>query len=419
MTHKLIKVAFLLGAAALAGSFAIHPATAQPTPGAGSGSAKPPENDGSDQKLYNCKTGTTRVDVTFKPETELKDLITWVMGFTCKNYILDPRIVSTGKKVTIIAPNKMTANEAYDTFLVALSTMGLTVVPKGNRYRIVDSATAQTETVPIIKKGVPGNQDQVVRYILRPSYVQTETLRAALDQVRSPAGNVTAAGSLIVITDYASQVRDMMSLARAIDVPGNNEGIYTIPVLHADANNLKQKLDEILGLSGGGGGAAGGAKHAPTAPNAPPGSAPAAAGGGGDASIPSKILVDDRTNTLIVVASEPAYQRVKALVERLDIALDTEGGSSIHVYPLDNALAEELAQTLNNALGQGGQRPGQAGKPGQPGAPGQAPPPPAPSGPIVPTGEGNFGASLEGQVRVIGDKPTNSLIVVSSGRDYL
>jgi len=271
-----------LGAAALAGSFAIHGASAQPKPGDGSGSAvKPPGDDGSDQKLYNCKTGTTRVDVTFKPETELKDLITWVMGFTCKNYILDPRIVSTGKKVTIIAPNKMTANEAYDTFLVALSTMGLTVVPKGNLYRIVESQTAKTETVPIIKKGVPGNQDQVVRYILRPSYVQTETLRAALDQIRSPAGNVSAAGSLIVITDYASQVRDMMSLARAIDVPGNNEGIYTIPVLHADANNLKQKLDEILGLSGGGGGAAGGAKHAPTAPNAPPGSAPAAAGGGG------------------------------------------------------------------------------------------------------------------------------------------
>src|SRR5690349_19517191 len=174
MIRTLTRLALFVGAAALAGSFAIHGASAQPKPGEGSGSAAKPADDGSDQKLYNCKTGTTRVDVTFKPETELKDLITWVMGFTCKNYILDPRIVSTGKKVTIIAPNKMTANEAYDTFLVALSTMGLTVVPKGNLYRIVESQTAKTETVPIIKKGVPGNQDQVVRYILRPSYVQTE-----------------------------------------------------------------------------------------------------------------------------------------------------------------------------------------------------------------------------------------------------
>ena len=113
---------------------------------------------GEDDALYSCKKRTGQVAVTFKPETELKDLITWVMGFTCKNFILDPRIVSTGKKVTVIAPNKMSAAEAYRVFLVALSTMGLTVVPKGNMLRIVESATAKSETVPIYKKGVPGER---------------------------------------------------------------------------------------------------------------------------------------------------------------------------------------------------------------------------------------------------------------------
>jgi general secretion pathway protein D len=108
--------------------------------------------------------------------------------------------------------------------------------------------------------------------------------------------------------------------------------------------------------------------------------------------VPSKILVDDRTNTLIVVSSVPGYQRVKALVDRLDIALDTEGGSAIRVYPLENALAEELATTLNNAL-QGQNQAGKVGQPGQPGRPGVAPTP-MPGG-----GE----ASLEGVVRVIGD----------------
>src|SRR5262252_8206467 len=109
--RTLIKFALFLGIASIAGSFFTHGANAQPKPGEGSGSAAKPADDGSDQKLYNCKTGTTRVDVTFKPETELKDLITWVMGFTCKNYILDPRIVSTGKKVTVIAPNKMSQSD--------------------------------------------------------------------------------------------------------------------------------------------------------------------------------------------------------------------------------------------------------------------------------------------------------------------
>jgi general secretion pathway protein D len=380
------------------------------TPPAPGGDKK--DAPGEDDALYSCKKKTGQVAVTFKPETELKDLITWVMGFTCKNFILDPRIVSTGKKVTVIAPLKMSQADAYRVFLVSLSTMGLTVVPKGNVLRIVESATAKTETVPIYKKGIPADEDQMVRYILRPSYAQTEVLRAALDSIRSPAGQVQAAGNMIVITDYSSQVRDMMSLAKAIDVPGNNEGVYTIPVLHSDATALAQKLNEILGITAAAG--AGGV-NAPKPGGGRPSGAPNPPGTPQTteditSAVPSKILVDDRTNTLIVVSSEAGYLRVKALVDRLDILLDTEGGSAIRVYPLENALAKDLATTLNNAL-QGGQKAGATpGRPGQPGAPPVAP---------TPSPGGELGASLEGQVRVVNDDPTNSLIVMSSGRDYI
>jgi general secretion pathway protein D len=388
---------------------------AQPAPAAPPGAPSAP---GEDDALYSCKRRTGQVAVTFKPETELKDLITWVMGFTCKNFILDPRIVSTGKKVTVIAPNKMSSTEAYRVFLVALSTMGLTIVPKGNVLRIVESATAKSETVPIFKRGIPNDEDQIVRYVLRPTYAQTETVRQALDSIRSPAGLVQAVGTILIITDYASQVRDMMSLARSIDVPGGSDGIYTIPVRHADATQLAAKLNEILGTAGGGAaGGAGGPGRRTVNPGAPPGTVQTQQVSSDDVSsaVPSKILVDDRSNTLIVVSSEAGYLRVKSLVERLDIALDTESGAAIHVLPVENALAEELATTLNNALGQGGQRTGAAGRPGAPGAPGA----PAPAPPPVSVGGDGLGASLEGQVRVIGDKPTNSLIVMSSGRDFI
>jgi general secretion pathway protein D len=390
---------------------------AQPAP-AGGGSANPNPNNaptpapGEDEALYSCKKRTGQVAVTFKPETELKDLITWVMGFTCKNFMLDPRIVSTGKKVTVIAPNKMSAAEAYNVFLAALSTMGLTVVPKGNVMRIVESATAKSETVPILKRGVPANQDQMVRYVLRPTHTQTETLRAALDSIKSPAGNVATAGNVIIITDYASQVRDMLTLAKTLDIPGNNEGIYTIPVKNADAAQLATKINEILGVSAGGGaggGGGGGQRGGGKAGGAAPGQPAQFSGDDVGGAVPSKILVDERSNTLIVVSSEAGYQRVKALVDRLDILLDTEGGSAIRVYPLENALAEELAATLTNVLS--GQA--QPTNRGQPGAPAPAPAP-RPAGPV-----GDLGSSLEGQVRVIGDKPTNSLIIMSSGRDYI
>lgn len=414
MRKTICRLSVLVAIMGLTQAAVAQPAASPTPPGAASGDKEKKDAPGEDAKLYSCAKTPKAVDVSFKPEIELKEILTWVMGFTCKNFILDPRIVSTGKKVTIIAPNRMSPREAYRVFLVALSTMGLTIVPKGSVLRIVESATAKTETVPIYKNGVPSDEDQMVRYILRPSYAQTETLRAALDSVRSPAGQVQAAGTMIIITDYASQVRDMMSLAKAIDVPGNNDGVYTISVLHSDATTLAQKLNDILGITAGAGGAGGGPKpgrapapQQPGAPNMVPTTPDDVS-----AAVPSKIVVDDRTNTLIVVSSEAGYLRVKALVERLDISLDAEGGAAIRVYRLENALAKDLAATLNNAVGQGAQNTRGAG--GRPGQPAQPAPAPQPAGPA-----GDLGAALEGQVKIVNDDPTNSLIVTSSSRDYL
>jgi len=356
---------------------------------------------GEDEQLYSCKSRTGEASVTFKPETDVKELITWVMGFTCKNFVLDPRMITTTKKVTIVAPNKLTASEAYRVFLVALATVDYTIVPKGNILRVVESASAKHQTVPLYKNGVPDSSEQVVRYVFRPTYVQPDSLLAGFTAMKSDPGDLQVIGSMLLITDYASHVRDMMSLAKLIDVPRGSDGIYTIPVLHADAAKVAEELTGILGLPPPGAGSPASAPPRSGDPGRGAPVVPAVA-----AAVPSKILVDARTNTLIVAASEAGYHRAKALVERLDIQLEIEGGTTFHVYRLGSAIAEELSKTINDAIQGQGQRSTTAGKPGAP-----APPP-------LPAVEG-LGSAIEGQVRVIGDKPTNSLIVMSSGRDYL
>src|SRR5512139_2345177 len=128
MTHRARRAVLVVASLLALAPCGAHAETATPigTPAAG-----------EDEALYRCKSRTAEVAVSFKPEMELKELMTWVVGFTCKNFILDPRVVTTGKKITVIAPNKMSASEAYRLFLVSLSTMNLTVVPKGNVLRIV------------------------------------------------------------------------------------------------------------------------------------------------------------------------------------------------------------------------------------------------------------------------------------------
>jgi general secretion pathway protein D len=337
-----------------------------------------------DESLYSCKNRTADVVVTLKPETELKDLVTWVVGFTCKEFVFDSRIVAVTKKVNVVAPNKLTAAEAYQLFLVALSTVNLTVVPKGRVLRIVDAPTGKTQVLPVYQRGMPDATDQLIRYVLRPEHTQVDTLSRALMTFKSDAGDMQAVGSILVITDYASKVREMLQIAKLIDVPNGTDAVYTIPVRYADASKLVAKLDPFL------------SQPAAAAAQAKPGDQPA---------VPSKLMVDERTNTIIVAASDAAYQRVRALVERIDIPVDTDGGNAFHVVALANAKAEELAQTLTQAIT--GQAPTAAG-----GAKTNAS---KPATPVV----DNLGASLEGQVRVIGDKASNSLLVVSSGRDFL
>lgn len=377
------------------------PSFAQPAPPA-PGTADPPP--GEDAQLYACGKAKASFAVTLKQETELKDLLTWAMSFTCKNFIYESSILQRSKKLTIIAPNKMTPQQAYRVFLVGLSTMGLTVVPKGNVLRVVEAANAKSETVPIYKKGSPGNSDDVVRLILRPQHVGVDELSNALSVVKSNIGMIQPVqkAGVLVITDYSSHIRDMVTVTKELDRPASGEGIYTIQVKFADAVQLAAKLTEIIGTTtGGGGGGKGG---------------PGGGGGEGAASaVPSKIMADERTNTLIVLSSEAGYLRVKALVDRLDVGIEGGDSGSIHVYALENASAEELATTLNAALTgvSQGQRGGGGG--GRTPAGRQVAPAPQFDGGA---GAAGGGAAFEGQVRITHDAPTNSLVVLSSGRDF-
>jgi len=325
--------------------------------------AEHPEQD--DTSVLSCSKKTGDVAITFKPDIEVKELITWAMGFTCNKYMYDQRYVQN-RHVTVMAPEKMTPHDAYELFLGSLATAGLAVVKKGDAWVIVESQAVKREAVPFVQH--PGDGNEVVRFVFRPAYAKPEVLVTAFEAVKSDAGEVKQLGSVVMITDYARNVAEMTSLAKQIDMPAGTDGIYMIPVMHADATKLKAKLDDILGT-------------AAAKPDTPQ----------------PKILVDERTNTLIVAGPQAVFDRVHALVDRLDIALDIEGGASIHVYQLGNAIAEEVAKTLNDAI----QRT-QGGAQAQP-----------------KTATPADSMTLEGQVHVIADPKTNKLIVTASGRDYL
>lgn len=402
----------LIAAAAALALVAIVPASAH---------AQEDKESKIEEGLYSCGKARGKVSVSFKPDIELKDLISWAMGFTCKNFVFSSSVGGRSAKVTIMAPKKMSPRQAWQVFLVAMQTMNLTVVPQGNVLRIIESAQAKSEPLPIYKNGAPGATSQLVRIIIRPEHIPPEDLATALSAMKSKEGAISSVpkAGILIVTDYGSIIGKMRSLVTEIDQPVVGERLYMIRVKNADATELATKLQEILGTkqNAGSGNSRSSSpsrskskrnnKKRKTLKKATSASSEAEVA----AALPSKIIADERTNSLIILASEAAYLRVRSLVKRLDVAIGGESQGRIHVYYLKNADAEEMAQTLTAVIS-GISQPSS-------GSTRRTPRPRSDISRSPSSSSSSSAPAFEGQVRITQDKPTNSLVVIASAKDFL
>jgi general secretion pathway protein D len=125
--------------------------------------------------------------------------------------------------------------------------------------------------------------------------------------------------------------------------------------------------------------------------------------GRGDSSSITNIIADERTNSLIIIATERAYLRVLEMIRQLDIPLEGEG--RIHVHYVQNGDAAEIAGALQELIGGVSAAPAAGGAPGG-GRAGAA------------AAAGATPDLFEGAIRVTSYEPTNALVITSSLHDY-
>jgi general secretion pathway protein D len=249
----------------------------------------------------------------------------------------------------------MTAPEAYRMFLAALESMGLTVQPQGKVLKIIESARARESAIPIYSEGNnPPSQDQYVTRLLRLDNVPVDELKTVLDRLKGKDGDITVypPTNTLIITDLATNIRKIEQVVQQLDVAMGGERIWVIKLKTLSATDMANTLQQIFGVAAKGAAPAAGAKSPRThlaAPTEAGKAAPAEAGTSSELSI-SQIIPDDRNNLLIIVSTEKAYQRVLAVVRRLDLANQAIRGDNstdiVHVIPLENANVEDVAGTL-------------------------------------------------------------------------
>jgi len=368
--------------------------------GAGAGGAAAGASPGAPLTLPNGKkigdtTGLTQFEngVEFQPrnpeykvafsleDADLSELVRVIAQLTGKRFIFGGKVRNI--KATVYSPQKVTVAEAYQAFLAILETNGLTVVPHGRFLKIIDSAGSAAQDTPIFTAGQAAPaEDRYITRIHRLSHISAEEMSQVLGHFKTKDGDITVFGNLLIITDTGTNIRRMMELVEQIDVGGAGDQIWIEPIHYASASDIKSRIDDISDIKGGGGGKGGSAPAG--------GGAAAVASGGGSELHPTKVIADDRTNSLVIVASERAY------LKRLDLPQSGEG--EIHVLPLQHADAVELVKTLNEIITAAATAGTPATSSGTKGSP--------PAG------------IFEGRIKVSADKATNSLVVTSSPRDY-
>jgi general secretion pathway protein D len=401
------------------------PGATQPTgPAAPTGPAQPgrAETVPARGDAGRCVPLQGRFMLTFS-KADIVDVLEQASRWTCRNFIYTEDVARG--KITLLSKTPVNADEAYAAFLAALSANNIAVYPTGRYYKLIRSPDSKKNPIPTYTgddAGTPASEQPVTK-VIHLQNADADQLRGIMGNFISPQGAdiQSIPPDTLIITDTGLNIRRIERLIESIDRGGRGDQVRIVQVRFAPVKDVADKLNQIF-QSGGAPGGRGSRRTmlapttaAPAAPGQP--ARPAATPGGAVEVSVNRIIPDERTNKLIIVADERSTDRILDLLQQLDVPTSTEGG--IHVVFLKNANAEELAQTLSN-LAQGkptSSRPGGA-------TPANLPTLPAGMGgqPPAAAQQRSGGASAEllsGEVKVTADKSQNAIIVQASGADFL
>jgi general secretion pathway protein D len=332
-------------------------------------------------------------------DVDLTVLIKFISELTGKNFILDDKV--KGKKVTVISPTKISKEEAYKVFESILEIKDLATVPSGSVIKIVQAKDAMEKSLQtVVGEEKAPDSDRLITRLVSLEYVDPDEMVKIMKPLMSRQSKVDAYAptNTLILTDTSSNISRLVRIVKQLDVRADEMEMDVLPLEYASAETMARQLQEILQTLA-----------SSTAPGAPAvkrstrrsrrtrrAVKTAAAG-----AFSGKIIADDRTNSLIVLATETQLDEIRELVHKLDYDTPRAYGN-INVYYLEYANAEDTATVLSELVS-GAKSIGRNGS-------GNA---------KTPARIARTMASFEGEVSITADIATNALIIVATPRDYL
>src|SRR6187399_778500 len=283
-----------------------------------------------------------RITPSFK-DAEIGQVIEAVAAATGKTIIPDPRVRA---QVTMLSQTPMTPDAFYEAFLALLSVHQFVAVESGGIIKIVPDANARQMPNIDLPSRVKSGSDELITQVIAVHNVNAAQLVPVLRPLMPQAAHMAAYpnGNILILSDRASNVSRVMRIIERIDQEGDNE-VDIINLQHASAAEVVRVVNTFFAQQ-------------------------SAQEGGGSG--PSRVIADDRSNSVLVGGEKSLRLRIKALVAHLDTPLESGGDTQV-VY-LQFADAEKIAAKLKEqisatvAITSGGAPPAGGGAPSSVGA---------------------------------------------------
>jgi general secretion pathway protein D len=323
-----------------------------------------------------AQRGTERISIDFH-EADIRAVIKFISELTGKNFVVDSKVKGN---VTVISPTKITIEEAYRMFESILEVEGYTTVPAGKAIKIIPSREAKEKGIEAIspsRRSFLGG-DRIITRIIHLKFIDANSLLNVIKPLVSKESSLVTYPYTndIILTDVASNIKKILTIIQELDVEGFQEEISVVPLEYADAKTLAAELKSIFEE----------ATRTPTPPVRRPRTGPAAAAAPGKRIM--RIISDERTNSIVLVANADDTAAMEKVIHDLDIPAP-RGKGKINVYYLKNADAEEMAKVLTDITSKAG-----------------------------PSKDPKKGVEFAGEVIITPDKSTNSLVITASPQDY-
>lgn len=366
------------------------------TPQEGEDDPIEPKTDGEDSSEDGSDGGAGDGMIYLNgTDVDIKEMIQQISALTGKNFIIDDKVKG---KITIISDKPMNKEMAYQAFLSALEINGFTpVMTPAGLINIVQQKESLAKPMDLYTQSSPVTDKYITR-IIQLNNISANEISQVIKTMVSKNGNMFAypTTNSLIVTDTGSNIDHILKLIKELDQEGPQEVLDMIPIIHADAKTIAEQITQIFEK-----------KDDKNNANAVRRNFMRSRTGQTeleDVQQISKVLPDERTNSILIMGTKRSLLKVRALVAKLDRSISGAEGR-IHVYYLRYAKAKEVSEVLSNLVADAKSKTAPAGKSASPAG--------------AKAGSADSGAvTLEGGVKVTADESTNSLIVVASAKDY-